>query len=82
MRDSKNLKTQQRRLKLIRVNIKSNVATLSELETRHLTLIGKSLYHYANNFKLLRSNSCSIHIHYRLQCFENVQVLGGLIVSL
>ena len=66
----------------IRVNIKSNVATLSELETRHLTLIGKSLYHYANNFKILRSNSCSIHVHCRLQCFENVQVLGGLIVSL
>ena len=32
----------------VRVNDKSNAAALSDLEKRHLTLIGKLLFNYTN----------------------------------
>ena len=32
----------------VRVNDKSNAATLSDLEKRHLTFIGKLLFYYTN----------------------------------
>ena len=68
----------------VRMNDKTNAATLSDLETRHLTLIGKVLFYYTIigkmlfyyktklHFKTQRSNTCSIH--YRLKCIENLIV--------
>ena len=45
----------------VRVNDKRNAATLSDLEKRHLTFIGKLLFYYTNlHFKTQRSNTCSI----------------------
>ena len=34
------------------VNVRNNAATISQMETRHLTLIGKLLYHNADYFKI------------------------------
>ena len=45
----------------VRVNDKRNAATLSDLEKRHLTFIGKLLFYYTNlHFKTQRSSTCSI----------------------
>ena len=49
----------------VRMNDKSNAAALSDLEKRHLVLIGKVLFYYYTrlHFKTQRSNTCSIHYH-------------------
>ena len=66
----------------VRMNDKNNAATLSDLEKRHLTLIGKVLFYYYTklHFKTQRSNTCSIH--YRLKCIVNLIVLAILIILL
>ena len=57
----------------IRVNVKSNAATLSDLEKRHLTFISTLLF-YNTNLHFKKLNACSIH--YRLKFIENLVVLG------
>ena len=47
----------------IRVNVKSNAATLSDLEKRHLTFIGKLLFYYTNlNLKKLKAQIHAVYI--------------------
>ena len=66
----------------VRMNDKNNTATLSDLEKRQLTLIGKVLFYYYTklHFKTQRSNTCSLH--YRLKCIVNLIVLAILIIFL
>ena len=66
----------------VRMNDKNNAATLSDLEKRHLTLIGKVLFYFYTklHFKTKRSITCSID--HRLKCIVNLIVLAILIILL